>query len=144
MKPNLTDRPLRTALLVLLGCAVVVGCAKSIDKPAVTSGSVDSITTAVPSPVTAPAAAPTPTISAPADVKQAFVEADAALKTKSYQRAAQYLLAVQNQKQLTDQQAEEARRRMVGLQSSLADGIANGDPNAIAAAAMLRRSATVQ
>ena len=70
--------------------------------------------------------------------------ADAALKEKAYQRSVQCLLAVQNQKQLTDQQAEEARRRMVGLQSSLADGIANGDPNAIAAAELLRRSATRQ
>jgi hypothetical protein len=144
MTPIQFARPLQNTLLVLLVCVGLVGCSKSVDKPVVASISVDSITTAVPATATTPAAVPTTSTSVPADVKQAFAEADAALKAKAYQKAAQYLLAVQSQRQLTDQQAAEARRRMVGLQSSLADGIANGDPNAIAAAALLRRSATVQ
>jgi hypothetical protein len=143
MSPVHFTRALKDTLLLLLVCAAITGCSKQAEKPAAASSAVDSVA-AVPLSATTPAAVPTTSISVPADIKQAFAEADAALKAKAYQRSVQCLLAVQNQNQLTDQQAEEARRRMVGLQSSLADGIANGDPNAIAAAELLRRSATRQ
>jgi hypothetical protein len=66
--------------------------------------------------------------------------ADAALKTRDYDRAAASILAVQRQKQLTEQQAQAAHNQMVRLQSDLAAAVASGDPKAKAAAELLRRS----
>ena len=67
--------------------------------------------------------------------------ADAALKAKAYDQAALTLVALQQQKGLTDQQAQAVHTRMVQLQGALASALANGDAKAQAAAAILRQSA---
>ena len=89
---------------------------------------------------TAPAAAPSATTTPPADTGKFLADCDAALKTGAYDKAAQALLAAQAQKNLTEQQANEARSRMVGLQRGLADAIARGDASAIAAANLIRQA----
>jgi len=71
------------------------------------------------------------------DPKQAMAEADAALRQKEYEKAVRTMIAIQ-QAQLNAQQAEAARRQMMALQRNLANAIASGDPNAAAAAQILR------
>lgn len=125
------------ALAVLLA---IVGCSKKKEPVAAT-----------PPPETAPTAATATTTPAPAakpfvatDANQAFAEADAALKAKAYDRAAQAMLAAQAQKNLSDQQAQELQRRMTGLQANLANAIAAGDANAKAAADAIRQAHMVR
>jgi len=76
-----------------------------------------------------------------ADTSAALAAADAALKARQYEQAVRNLLAVQAQKNLSEQQALAARDQMVQLQRGLAGAVANGDPKAIAAAELLRASA---
>jgi precorrin-3B methylase len=71
------------------------------------------------------------------DAKQAIADADAALRQREYEKAVRTMLAVQ-QAQLNAQQAEAARQQMIALQRNLANAVASGDPNAAAAAAVLR------
>ena len=75
------------------------------------------------------------------DASQLFAAEDAALKARAYDRAVQALLDVQHQAQLTAQQQEQARARMLSLQANLANAAASGDANAIAAGQMLRAAA---
>jgi len=95
----------------------------------------------------APAAAETAharpvSISSPTDTSAALSAANAALKSREYEQAARNLLAVQAQKNLSDQQAAAAKEQMNQLQRSLAGAVASGDPKAKAAAELLRASAT--
>jgi len=71
------------------------------------------------------------------DAKQAMSDADAAMRQREYEKAVRTMLAIQ-QANLNAQQAALARQQMVNLQRSLANAIANGDPNAKAAADILR------
>lgn len=73
------------------------------------------------------------------DAKQAMADADAALRQKQYEKAVRTMLAIQ-QAQLNAQQAEAARQQMIALQRNLANAIASGDPNAVAAGQLLRAS----
>ncbi|HEY1718044.1 MAG TPA: hypothetical protein VGH42_07085 [Verrucomicrobiae bacterium] len=138
-------RHLKTIVLVLIVSATVAGCSKKEEKPVAAATPADSETN-VPVAATAPAAPAAASIPAPADipvstdVNQSIDEVDAALKANAYEKAAQTLLAMQKQSQLTDQQAQKAHSQMVSLQRSLANAIVNGDPNAKAAAELLRRS----
>lgn len=125
---------LKTTMMVVIASVAITGCSKK----ATTAAPPADIGTNVPAVTTSAASA---NVSAPIVVQQSFAEVDAALKQKDYQKAAQTLLTVQEQKQLTDQQSQEARNRMIGLQKSLAQAIANGDPNAKAAGEVLRQSA---
>ena len=122
---------LKTIMLVVIASVAITGCSKKANTT-VAAPSADSGTTAPATPAN---------VSAPVVVQQSFAEVDAALKQNDYQKAAQTLLAVQEQKQLTDKQAQEARNRMVGLQKGLAQAIADGDANAKAAGEILRQSA---
>ncbi len=74
------------------------------------------------------------------DLSKASAAVDAALKAREYDQAAQTLLLLQRQKDLTDQQAQEVHGRMLRLQADLVGAIERGDPKARAAAEMLRRS----
>jgi hypothetical protein len=73
------------------------------------------------------------------DPKAAMADADAALRQREYQKAVKTMLALQ-QAQLNAQQAAAAEQQMIALQRNLANAVANGDPNAIAAGEMLRAS----
>ena len=74
------------------------------------------------------------------DLSKASAAVDAALKAREYDQAAQTLLLLQRQKDLTEQQAQEVHGRMVRLQADLVSALARGDPKAQAAAETLRRS----
>jgi hypothetical protein len=76
-----------------------------------------------------------------ADASAALAAAEAALKAREYEQAAKNLLAIQAQKNLSEQQALAARDQMVQLQRGLAGAVASGDPKAKAAAELLRASA---
>ena len=71
------------------------------------------------------------------DPKQAMADADAAFRQKEYEKAVRTMLALQ-QAQLNAQQAQAAQQQMIALQRNLANAVASGDPNAAAAAQMLR------
>src|SRR5258706_5873480 len=77
------------------------------------------------------------------DAKPVLAKIDTAYKAKQYDEAADALLALQRL-QLSEQQALEARNRMIQFQRDLAGAVASGDPKAKAAADKLRASATVQ
>jgi precorrin-3B methylase len=71
------------------------------------------------------------------DAKAAMADADAAIRQKEYEKAVRTMLAIQ-QAHLNAQQAELARQQMANLQRNLASAVANGDPNAKAAADLIR------
>ena len=127
--------------LSLLLAATLAGCGKKEPAPPAASAPADSGSAA--QPAAGAAAAPTATAPIPAasaDTTAALAASDAALKAREYDRAALAILAVQRQKQLTEQQAQAAHNQMLRLQSDLANAIASGDPKAKAAAEILRRS----
>jgi len=135
-------------LTALMAAGIVAGCSKKQPQAS------DSSAAAAP-PTTNAEAAPTATADAqPApqapsgpvldasqmgDAKAAMAEADAALRQKEYEKAVRTMMAIQ-QAQLNAQQAEAARQQMYSLQRNLANAIAAGDPNAKAAADLLRAS----
>ena len=130
----------RTAL-VLSVVTLAAGCGKQKELPAPETPAAAPAETPAAAPAAAPVAQP---VAGAVDVNQSFAAADAAMKAKAYDKAVQAMLAVQNQRQLSDQQAEAARNRMIGLQASLAQAVASGDPSAKAAADMLRAAHTVR
>jgi len=70
-------------------------------------------------------------------------QAEMAAKQKEYEKAVEAMLAIQQQQRiLSEQQAQLYYQRMQQLQSDLAAAIAAGDPRAKAAAERLRRAAT--
>jgi hypothetical protein len=71
------------------------------------------------------------------DAKAAMADADAAVRQREYEKAVKTMLAIQ-QAQLNAEQAAAARQQMINLQRTLANAIASGDPNAVAAGEMLR------
>jgi hypothetical protein len=71
------------------------------------------------------------------DAKAAMADADAALRQRDYEKAVKTMLAIQ-QAQLNAQQAALAHQQMINRQRNLANAIASGDPNAVAAGEMLR------
>jgi hypothetical protein len=133
-------RLVKPILSLLIAASTITGCSKKAEQPAaVVTPPADA--TAATAPATPAPTAPTAAIPVSTDIKKSFAEMDAALQAKAYEKAVQSMLAVQQQRQLTEQQAAEARARMVGLQQNLATAIASGDPSARAAADLLRRSA---
>lgn len=73
------------------------------------------------------------------DAKAAMADADAAMRQREYEKAVRTMIAIQ-QAQLNAQQAAAAHQQMINLQKSLAQAAASGDPNAQAAAQILRAS----
>jgi hypothetical protein len=114
----------------------VVGCGKKSLTPSTNASPADttSATASTPSPAAAV------NLVVVQNVNQSFSEVDAALKAKAYDKAVQTLLAVQQQRALSEQQAQEVVNRMRGLQANLAAAVAAGDPNAKAAADRLRQA----
>lgn len=137
---------MKTLLLCLVALTVAIGCKKAqptetapapenASTPAPATASGNSLQPANQAASQAPAA---PTI----DATKAFADVNTALKARDYQKATETLLALQRQKQLTDQQSMAVRGQMVQLQSAVAAGVASGDPNAKAAADRLRAEAS--
>jgi len=135
----------RSATLALVTAVMLAGCGKKPADPTSSSAPADTGATAS---AAAPAEAPPPPQAAPAiivnnintsDTKAAMSAANAALKARQYEDATKLILAMQAQ-QLSEQQAAAVHNQMIQLQQNLADGIANGDANAQAAAEMLRES----
>jgi hypothetical protein len=129
-----TVRDFKTTILVLIVSVAIVGCSKKEEKPSAAASSDTNVS--VVAATLAPHADDVST-----DIKQSLAEVDASLSANDYAKAVQTLLAVQNQRQLTDQQAQEAQTKMKGVQSVLSAAIAAGNPNAKAAGEMLRSSA---
>jgi hypothetical protein len=128
------------AVLTLTLAAFITGCGKKPAQTAVTPPPAD--TSAPPAAVAAetPAPAPTPFVAREVNPETVVADSQAALKSKDYETAAAVLLAAQQQKRLTDQQAMAVRNQMVALQRSLVSAVASGDPKAKAAADLLRAS----
>ncbi len=83
-------------------------------------------------------AAPADVAPAPIDPANTLAATDAALKARQYDQAVANLLKLQQQKNLTEQQAQALRDQQVRVQRNLASAVASGDPRAKAAAEMLR------
>ncbi len=128
-------KPLALASLAVM---VFAGCSKKAEAPPAAAppeaGNAARVTTEI---------APARTVNIPsvADTSVALSAANAALKAHEYEQAARNLLAVQAQKNLSEQQAAAAKEQMNQFQRNLAGAVASGDPKAIAAAELLRASA---
>ena len=133
------------ALFCLIGAIAVSGCSKKpVPNAADTSAAAPAAATtndtaAATEPAPQAPAGPVLDASQMGDAKAAMADADAALRQRDYEKAVRTMMAIQ-QAQLTAQQAEAARQQMYNLQRNLANAIANGDPNAKAAADILRAS----
>jgi hypothetical protein len=126
---------------VALALALLAGCSKKAEQPP-TAAPPTAGNAAPPAAASAERATARPVNAAnSADASAALAAADAALKARQYEQAVRNLLAIQAQKNLSEQQALAARDQMVQLQRGLAGAVANGDPKAIAAAELLRASA---
>lgn len=131
------------AAALLVAAAVMCGCSKKADQSSAPQPAAPEVaaTPAQGTPAADAAAQPPsgPVLDASqmGDAKQAMADADAALRQRNYEKAVRTMLAIQ-QAQLTAQQAEAARQQMYSLQRNLANAIASGDPNAAAAAEILR------
>jgi PBP1b-binding outer membrane lipoprotein LpoB len=89
----------------------------------------------------APVAQPAQTLSTSAQASLA--DAQAAMKAKQYDRAADLMINLQKPAQaLTPEQAAAIAAQMRGFQQDLASAVARGDPQAIAAAQRLRAAST--
>jgi len=134
------------SVVLLAALTLIAGCSKKSEPvPAAQTTTPDAAAAApaaAPETAAADAAAPQPgpvldTSQMEGNAKIAMAEADAALRQKEYEKAVRTMLAIQ-QAQLNAQQAEAARQQMNALQRNLAAGVATGDPQAIAAAQILR------
>lgn len=127
----------------------LVGCSKKQEQVTPSQPSTASATTPAGDPQAAAASPDANTQPAPgpildtaqmeADAKRAMAEADAALRQREYEKAVKSMLAIQ-QAQLNAQQAAAAQQQMIALQRNIANAIASGDPNAVAAGELLRAS----
>ena len=124
----------KKTILMLAVIAFAAGCGKKSENTATVAPPVDAVT----APATAPSVAAPPVVVQ--NVDQSLAQVDAALKARAYEQAVRTLLAVQQQKALSEQQALEAANRMRGLQANLAAAIAAGDPAAKAAGALLHQA----
>lgn len=131
-------RKLGITAIALAIITPLVGCSKKVEAPTALATPVETAAAPVAAPVVRAQVLPS------TDANKSFAEADAALKNNAYDKAAQALLAVQMQKNLSEQQAAEANKRMIGLQRGLADAIARGDASAKAAADLIRQAHMVR
>lgn len=136
----------RAVALAVLASLVLVGCGKKqAGTPTPTAATpADTGATATAASEPAPAEQPAPAIVVnninTADTKAAMSAAAAAAKARQYEEAVKLMIALREQR-LNEQQAAAYHNQMIQLQRNLADGVANGDPNAQAAAQILRESA---
>jgi hypothetical protein len=132
---------------LLAALILVTGCSKKVEPAPAAQTTAPDAAAAAPAAAAETAAADAAAAPQPGPVldtsqmegnaKVAMAEADAALRQKEYEKAVRTMMAIQ-QAQLNAQQAEAARQQMNALQRNLAAGVASGDPQAIAAANLLR------
>jgi hypothetical protein len=146
VRPDRFSNLMKSILLGLIVLTVAVGCKKSQPNESAPAPAPENASTASPTPVPANSGPSQPGAQAPAtptvDTTKAITDVNAALKNKDYKKATDSLLAVQRLPNLTDQQAAAVHGQMVELQKAVAAGLANGDPNAKAAADQLRAQAS--
>jgi hypothetical protein len=132
---------LRGFCLLPLAGVLITGCSKKEieTQPQPPAPPPTASAPATPLPATAPRAAAQNT---EADAR--LKEAQVAQRAHDYEKAAETLLALQQQRRLSDQQAAALGNQMRLLQRDLAGAIANGDPKAKAAADKLRAAASGQ
>lgn len=135
---------MKTILLALVASILVTGCKKAQRAEATPSPDNNSTSTQGAAPgnpaANQPAIPPPPTPTV--DTTKAFADVNTALKANDYKKAADTLLILQREKQLTEQQSMAVRGQMVQLQQAIAGGLAKGDPSAKAAADALRAQAS--
>lgn len=136
-----------TLLAVAISLGLVSGCSKKQEPAAAATAPDTNQQAATPAADAQPAETTAQQPTGPGldssqmtgDAKAAMAEADAALKQREYEKAVRTMMAIQ-QARLDAQQAALAHQQMVNLQRNLATAIAQGDPNAKAAADILRAS----
>jgi|ERR1044071_7782625 hypothetical protein len=126
---------------LLLGSAVIFCSCKKKSAEAAAPQTPETASSAAPSnPAAAPDSATAASAAQPAPIintSVALTDVNEAIKAKDFKKAATTLIAVQQQP-LTPQQAAAVHSQMVQFQGALAGAVANGDPNAKAAADQLR------
>lgn len=128
----------RSATLGMIAALVFVGCSKNEEAESTPAPTAPAMSTAPTASVPSQPIA----LTGPAEPQQWMGEAQTYQEAGDYDKAAQYLLAIQRQQQLlNEQQAEAYWRQMSGFQANLAARVAAGDPSAIAAANRLRAAA---
>lgn len=117
---------------------LVIGCSK----PAQDISVPPAVTESTPAPATAtPPPQADPNIQAQAAWADARLqEAQAAQQARDYEKAAQALVALQQQQRLSEAQAAAYANQMRQFQRDLAGAVASGDPRAKAAADRLRQA----
>jgi len=124
-------------LLALIACAAVLGCSKN-SAPQSPPAAVDA---AASTEQPAPQKPESITSTRAPQLEQWLGDAQNYQKTGDYDKAAQCLIAIQQQQRfLSEQQAAAYWSQMSAFQSGLAARVAAGDPKAKAAAERLRAS----
>jgi len=132
-----TSLILRYAPPAVIAVLVFTGCSKKENPPP----AVETPVATVDQP--APAVAQPVAFTGEPQPQQWMTEAQSQQQAGDYDKAAQYLLAIQNQQALlSQQQAAVYWKQMSAFQSDLAARVAAGDPRAKAAAERLRAAAT--
>ncbi|MCS7089457.1 MAG: hypothetical protein RMN51_06880 [Verrucomicrobiota bacterium] len=144
---NHVAKGLGVGLAALLTSAV--GCSKrEVETSAPPSGTstASDPAQAQPAPIETPAVrASAADMAAQQAALERLRQAEQAARQREYERAVEAMLAIREQQRiLTEQQAQLYYQQMQKLQSDLAAAIAAGDPRAKAAAERLRRAATVR
>ena len=130
-------------LLALLTALVITGCSKKEPPAAASASPSPQAATAAPTPPPTDAAqAPVGNVQNIADINAAMAAAEAANRARQYEEAAKTLLILQQQRQMSAQQAQALQQQMRDFQRNLATAVASGNAQAKAAAEMLRASAS--
>lgn len=137
----------RTGATAALALCLLVGCGKKEETSSTPSPTADVSQGATQDQSAQPNPVPTGPTAADLAAQQAAMErlrqAELAAKQRDYEKAVEAMLAIQQQQRiLSEQQAQMYYQRMQQLQADLASAIAAGDPRARAAAERLRRAST--
>ena len=135
-------------LLLFLGLTIAVGsttflwgCGKKATETAATADT-NAAPAAIATAAPAPAPAPAPTAVSPGQAS--YEAAQAAVKQKDYDHAAEIMLALQQQMRQakTSDEANAIANQMRNFQQQLMSAAAAGDPKAMAAVQRLRQAST--
>lgn len=125
------------SIALLAGCSKKESEASAPANPAASAPAVDQAAQA--------SAAKTPATAVLPDTSQvALADAQAAMRARNYDKAAQLMLSLQapSKQPLTSEQAAAVANQMRQFQRDLGGAVASGDPAAIAAAQRLRAAST--
>lgn len=133
-----------SATVAVCGFTLAAGCQKEAPESPASTNAADAVPAGQEAQPAQPQA-PTPTVTAPApDHGQALAGVQAAMNEKNYDKAAELMINLQNatRQPLTQQQAAAIANKMRELQQYVMNGVASGDPSAIAAAKRIRAAST--